>query len=508
MITIASHQERTLEEQFGDHLDQNIQTIETIMGKSEDLVIRRFFLAGGTERPGAICFIDGLVNSQMVHAAIMEPMMLNKREIHTVDELQNKVLQSISGKKANNIGDALDGVMRGHTILLLDGAQEALILSTIGGDKRGIEEPTTETVIRGPRDGFTESIRTNTALVRKRIHDPKFRLDAMRIGEKTKTAINIAYIEGTVKEGLVDEIKRRLSKIKVDSVLESGYIEELMDDAPFSPFVTTQATERPDKVAASLLEGRAAIFVDNTPFPIIVPGTFWQFIQASDDYYSRYYVGSFFRMIRIAAFLINLTLPSIYVLVSSFHQEMMPTALALTIASGREVIPFPVLVEVLIMELAFELMREAGLRMPRPIGSAVSIVGSLVIGQAAVQAGIVGPFAVIIVAVTGIASFALPNYAIAFSLRLMRFPLLIASGTLGLLGFGSVIMAVILHVLSLRSFGEPYLAPLSPFRPSDQKDIIIRVPWWSMKKRPTLAQGEGARESQDSMPSPNSEDQS
>ena len=477
-----------LEKQIVMDLEQNCSAIHTIFEESVDLSERDFILGMNNEQKGTIYYFDGLVNTRVIETGILRPLQHHSLKLKNIEDLQNKVLQTASGKIVSTYSEAVDGLFIGNTLLFLDGFNKALVLNTIGGENRAVDEPSTEPVIRGPRDGFNENIRTNTALVRKRIHDPHFRLESSIVGVKTKNTLNIAYIKGTVKEGLIDEIKARLDRIEIDGILDSGYIEEFIDDAPLSPFVTSQSTERPDKVAASLLEGRAAIFVENSPFAIIVPSTFWQFIQASDDYYSRYYVGSFFRMIRLAAFFISLTLPSLYVLVSSFHHEMVPTALALTIASGREVIPFPVLFEVLIMEFAFELMREAGLRMPRPIGSAVSIVGSLVIGQAAVQAGIVGPFAVIIVAVTGIASFAIPNYAISFSLRIVRFPILIASGTMGLLGFGAIIMMIIMHVLSLRSFGEPYLTPLSPFRPNEQKDIIIRVPWWMMKKRPQIAQ--------------------
>ncbi|MCU9612590.1 spore germination protein [Caldibacillus lycopersici] len=305
-----------------------------------------------------------------------------------------------------------------------------------------------------------------------------------------------------MKEGLVEEVKKRLEGIKIDSVLESGYIEELIDDAPYSPFSTIQSTERPDKVASAIFEGRVAVFVDNTPFVLIMPAYFWQFLQASDDYYSNYLMGSFFRMIRYTAFIISLTLTSIYVMLASFHQEMIPTTLALTIASGREVVPFPVLLEALLMELAFELMREAGLRMPKPVGQAVSIVGSLIVGQAAVQAGIASPFMVIIVAITGISSFAVPNDSASYSIRLIRFPMLFASGTLGLLGFATMFVLIAIHTLSLRSFGESYLAPATPFKPSDQKDAVVRFPWWSMKSQPELAEGQEDRLGDEQIPKP------
>lgn len=405
--------------------------------------------------------------------------------------------------RATTFQEIIFGILEGNTVLLLDHCEEALIFSTKGGEKRSVDEPQTETVVRGPKDGFIESIAVNKALIRRRIKDPMLRMKGMQIGVRTKTNVEVTYIEGLVKDGLVEEVLERLRKIEIDAILESGYIEELIDDAPMSPFTTVQATERPDKVAAALLEGRVAILVDNTPFALLVPTHFWQFLEAADDHYTHFWIGTFFRLIRYIAFVISLTLPAIYVMLVTFHQEMIPTPLAITIAAGREVIPLPALMEALVMELAFELMREAGLRLPKPVGQAVSIVGSLIIGQAAVEAGLVSPIMVIIVATTGIASFAIPNYSASFSIRLVRFPILIASGTLGLLGFATVFVVLLIHAISLRSFGEPYLSPIMPLNGSDAKDTIVRVPLWSMNTRPSEAKGDQHREAEDQKPSPN-----
>ncbi|HJV46820.1 MAG TPA: spore germination protein [Bacillota bacterium] len=501
-----------LKQPFDFSLEKNIEYIEQIIKSSVDFHNRRFVFHAARDIKGICFYIEGLVNGDHIER-FLKTLMVTAVEIREFSDetlLGPQLLEKLKENLILNSGiniidkfeDAVNAILSGDTIVFLERCQKALQISTKGWDARSVSEPETEVVIRGPRDGFTENIRTNTAHVRRRIRDPKLRFDPLVVGTRTKTDINIAYIEGIVKEELVEEVKSRIQKIKIDAILESGYLEELIEDAPRSPFTTVQSTERPDKVAAAILEGRVAIFVDNTPFVLIVPVVFWQFIQASDDYYSRYWVGSFFRVIRYIAFAISLILPSIYVMLVSFHQEMIPTALAITIASGREVVPFPVLVEALIMEVAFELMREAGLRMPKPIGSAVSIVGSLVIGQAAVQAGIISPFMVIIVAITGIASFAIPSYAASFSIRILRFPLLIASGTMGILGFAAVFFILVIHALSLRSFGEAYLEPITPFLPSDQKDILIRVPWWKMDKRPHLAQGELGRQNNGQMPQP------
>lgn len=495
------------------NIEDNISLVQDILAESIDLKKREFANEQNSIR-GVCFYIEGLAKSEEIDKAIKTLLHMSDINLFkpTVDSLTEVLKSTVLFNSSIQVTDVVDSlilaILSGDTVFFFQESPFGLIVSTKESLSRSIEEPQIEQVVRGPRDGFTESIRMNTALVRKRIKDPLLRIESMTVGKKTKTDINIAYLEGTVKEGLVDEVKKRIGKIKIDSILESGYIEELIEDAPFSPFTTVENTERPDKVASALLEGRAAIFVDNTPFVLIVPSYFWQFLQASDDYYSGFLTGSFNRIIRYLAFIISLTLPSIYVMLVSFHQEMIPTPLALTIASGRDVNPFPVLFEALVMEIAFELMREAGLRMPKPIGQAVSIVGSLVIGQAAVQAGVVSPFMVIIVAITGISSFAIPNFAASFSIRLIRFVLLIASGTLGLLGFATAFTFLAIHAMSLRSFGESYLAPAAPFKPTDQKDFLFRAPWWAMEKQPELAEGTENRIGEKQIPKPRTDETS
>lgn len=491
--TSAKLQER-LDAPFTAQLADNIEAIDALLGKSTDILQRDFKLCGSAAYPGVCCYIDGLADTTVIEAILKALIVFGSdlerdpAQMPTADEIRTTLLINSGVKACRLMREGIGGIVSGDTLVLIQGLDEALLVSTKGWKDRGVEEPASENNVRGPRDGFTESIRTNTAHVRRRIRDPQLRIDATVIGTRTQTDVNIAYIQDVVKEGLVEEVRSRLDRIKVDAILESGNIEELIEDSPFSPFNTIQITERPDKVSSAILEGRVAIFIDNTPVVLIVPTFFWQFIQAPDDYYNRYWVGSFFRCIRYLALIISLVLPSIYVMLVSFHHEMIPTALALTIASGREVVPFPVLVEAIMLELAFELMREAGLRMPKPIGQAVSIVGSLIIGQAAVQAGLVSPFMVIVVAITEISSFAIPSYSSSLALRMIRFPLLIASGFFGLLGFATVFFAVLLHALSIRSFGESYMAPASPFRPSDQRDMLLRMPAWMQNNRPDFAQ--------------------
>lgn len=508
--SLSMEENQQLQQNIYIRLKQNVDETETILGNSSDLVKREFELPGNINLEATILYIDGLVDEPKIEETILAPLLNSSSSLNEsissseefIKVLTNKVLLIPSVSTATTFQEAIDELLTGSTLLFVDHCDEAIVLSTQGWETRGTEEPQTEAAIRGARDGFVESIRVNTGLVRRRIRDPYYRLQSLKIGKRSKTDVAIAYIDGLVREGLVDEVLERLNRIDIDAVLESNYIEEFIDDEPLSPFLTVQGTERPDKIAAGLYEGKVAIFVDNTPFVLLVPTHFWSFLNASDDYYTHFWMASFFRGIRYLAFILSLTLPSIFVLLVSFHQEMIPTPLAITIAAGREIVPLPVLIEALIMETAFELMREAGLRMPKPIGQAVSIVGSLIIGQAAVEAGLVSPIMVIVVATTGIASFAIPNYFASVTIRLVRFPILIASGTLGLLGFATVFCILLIHALSLRSFGEPYLAPIFPFVSSDQKDTLIRTPLWSQEKRPSDVKENTRREGDNQKPTP------
>ncbi|MNI48217.1 Spore germination protein A1 [compost metagenome] len=311
-------------------------------------------------------------------------------------------------------------------------------------------------------------------------------MESLTLGQVSQTNIVIAYLEGTAKESIVNEVRERISRIKLDAVLESGFIEEFIEDAPLSPFPTVQNTERPDIVAANLLEGRVAIFTDGTPFVLIVPFTFWQGLQSAEDYYNRSLYSSAVRIIRSVLLTTSLFLPSLYVAIINFHSLMLPTSLVLNFSAAQENTPFPTVVEAFMMEMIFEGLREAGIRLPKQIGSAVSIVGALVIGQAAVQAGIVSAPVVIIVAGTGIASFTIPRYNLGYALRLLRFTMLILAGTLGLYGIALGTLALLLHLVSLRSFGVPYFTPVAPMITRSLNDVLWRSPRWKMNMLPKL----------------------
>ena len=371
-------------------------------------------------------------------------------------------------------------------MILIEGSVEAVSGNTSGGEVRAVTEATTQVAIRGSKESFTESIGTNLALVRRRIKSSNLWVESFKIGEVTQTDVSIMYLSGLANDKVIQQIRSNLKDIKIDALLESGHIEQLIEDKKYSPFPTVFNTERPDSIASNLLEGRIAIFVDGTPFVLIVPATFFMFFHSVDDYYQRFDISSLIRILRFVCLAVSLFGPAIFISVVNFHQEMIPTPLLINLASQREGVPFPAFIEAVMMEVTFEIIREAGIRLPSQIGQTVSIIGGLVLGQAAVQAGIVSPAMVIVVSITGISSFATPAFNMALSIRFLRFVILFIAGLMGLYGIALVGIILIAHMCSLRSVGIPYMSPIAPFIPEDQKDTLVRFPLQYMKSRPRL----------------------
>nr|WP_249316408.1 spore germination protein [Bacillus sp. FJAT-50079] len=465
------------------NFQQNEETFRSIYNNCSDVVFAPFLLFGKVK--AMIVYIEGLSDVQGMDEFIFASL---KKEI--ADEAQplsvliEKEISISKLKKIQLIADCIESISLGDPILFYEGGDSAYSLGLAKWEKRAIEEPEAETVIRGPRGGFTEDLQVNTSQLRRIIKSPALKIQTMKIGKYTNTNVSIVYVEGLAEPTLIEEVKNRLERIQIDGILESEYIEELIEDNPYSPFPQIMSTERPDVAASALMEGRVIILTDGTPFILMVPVSFFSFLQAPDDYYQRALIGSFTRFLRNGFLVISLLFPSFYVAVTTFHQEMIPDALLLSISASRESVPFPALIEVLLMEIVFEALREAGIRLPKQIGSAVSIVGALVIGQAAVQAGLVSAPMIIVVASTGIASFLIPRYNAGYSVRILRFPIIFLAGTLGLLGIMMGILAIFIHLCTLRSFGEAYLAPLAPFKKHELKDTIWRSPFWMMDTRP------------------------
>ena len=475
---------------ISSELTQNEQAVKSLFQNCSDFVTRTLYIKG--EIKVLLIYIDGLTDTKIIEDMLIKPMILEglpqgiqkNQDIGTIIHQQLVAVSQV--ETISEMKKLVDGVLAGKTGILIDGETSVLLADIQGFEKRSVEEPSTEVTIRGPRDGFTESLRTNTTLIRRRIRSTKLKLESFTIGEFSQTNVEIAYIEGVASPAILDEVRTRIGRIQLDALTASETLEEFIEDVPYSPFPQIQNTERPDVMVANLLEGRVGILVDNTPFALIVPMTFWSGLQAADDYYERFMYTSFIRFIRYTFLNISLFLPSLYVALSTYHPKLIPTNLLISVAAAREGVPFPAIIEALIMELLFEGLREAGVRLPKAVGSAVSIVGALVIGQAAVEAGIVSAPMVIVVATTGIASFAIPRYNFGTGIRLIRFIMLILAGILGLYGIVVGFIALTIHLVTLRSFSVPYFSPVAPQIPVDLKDVIFRAPKWALTHRPTF----------------------
>lgn len=445
------------------HLVNDENTLRAVFTDCSDVVFHSFETAGFVSALCVYCL--GLCDTERLERQVLTPVQEIGIEAAQVPMASVKTVETPT--------QAAEAILEGEALLLLEGSNVATVYPLYKAANRSTEEPLAESTVRGARDGFTEALATNLSLVRKRLKTPALKFRTRTVGERSNTSVALAYVEGAIDFKLVQEVEKRLDNLRVRDILESQYIEEDIIDQRHSPFPQMIATERPDVVASNLLEGRFAIFVDGTPFTLIAPVTLFSMLQSPEDYYQYAFMSVFLRWLRYTFYVLSLLLPSAYVAITTFHQEMIPTVLLLSIAKAREEIPFPALVEALIMEIAFEALREAGVRLPKQVGSAVSIVGALIIGQAATTAGIVSAPMIIIVAITGIASFMIPRYAASIATRLLRFPVMILAGTLGLIGVMLGIIVIVIHLSSLRSFGTPYLSPLAPTMSKEVKDV-----WW------------------------------
>lgn len=483
--------------QMGKRLQANLDILKGSLGGGNDLKVHSFRFGPDKGISGALVFIDGLVDGATLTDAILRPLKSWHMEddqfppnTDLLDALGQAVLCAADIKKAQSLPELATGCLSGDTILLVDGCAAGLVISTKGWEKRSVSEPQTETVVRGPREGFTENLRTNTSLIRRKIRNGRLHVEQMTVGRKTQTGVCLMYLDGVANPKVVETVKYRISKLDVESILETGYIEEYIEDAPFSPFSTIGYTEKPDVAAAKILEGRVAIVVDGTPFVLTAPMLFIESFQTAEDYYVRPLYASLTRIIRFIAYMITVFAPAVYIALTAFHHELIPTTLLFTIAKAREGTPFPVFIEALIMVLAFELLREAGVRLPRPVGQAISIVGALIMGDAAVSAGLIGAPMVIVIAITAVSGFLVP--AQNDSSSMMRMLMMIPAAIIGFYGVGLGCLGMLIHLASLESFGVPYFDSFGHTR--DVQDTLIRMPLWSMVRRPKgIARGDTTR---------------
>lgn len=471
---------------FAGDYAADVRSVMHVIGENSDLIVREFPLSK-IDAKATLFYVSGMQQERNLNMRILEFFMFEAtREMLASPSNINGLLPFYNLKETSDTKEFSRLVLFGHAGLILDGVPRGLLIQNPNTSNRAIVEPLSEALLRGPRLGFTEVLSENTSMLRRQGFSNQLEMKNYYIGNTLPREVVIAYFKDIVNADLLQEVEARVSNIDIDFLADSGYIEQLIEDNYLSPFQQLQNTERPDRVINGLLEGRVAILQDGSPFALIAPATFSMLLQSPEDYYERWIPSSLLRILRFFAAFLSLLAPSVYISFISFHPGLIPTELVLSIIETRQGVPFPSLIEVLILELAIEILREAGIRLPKPIGPAMGIVGGIIVGDAAVQAGIVSPILVIVVAVTAISSFSMPSYSAGITLRLLRFFGMIFAAILGM--FGTILFFLLLcsHLSRLKSFGVSYLTPVSPYRLQDWKDLFIRAPISLMKKRPDM----------------------
>jgi spore germination protein len=485
--------ESDIQKSISQSLSYTREELEKIFSHSHDIVMQPSRYGAAFQYEALSVHCSTIVEEKEVlflRSAFLDIVAQESEVFHTIEPENIVHFFESRGVTSNRVSivevltDAVKQIMNGHVVIFFDSWNKALSFNAFSVESRAVNEPITEPVVRGPHDSTTEDLTKNIGLLRTRLRNHLFKIEMFSTGGDCQTTAAFGYLEGAVNPETLKEFKKRLEATKDVEILDTSFIEELIEDSTYSPFPQYRYTERPDTGIAAVLDGKIIVMVSGSPSIMICPGLFAEFFATSEDYYYRTVEATLLRQLRIIAFFMALMLPSIYIAMSTFHSELIPTVLLMAVLETREGIPFPALVEALLMEFFFELLREAGIRLPRPVGSAVSIVGALVIGQAAIQAKIASPIMIIIVALTGIASFSMPQYSLGVALRVLRFPLMILSGTLGGFGLMMGLLFIHLHLTSLRSLGQPYLATFAPLRIRELRDVWIRAPLKTLLRSP------------------------
>jgi len=488
-VEYPKYQDENSKKIISNNIEENKKYLGKLFNKSDDIIYRNVHLENNDLDLLLVC-IANMVDTTVITEDILKPIkkedsFKNEKKLD-LNKLKEKLITALEVFTSNDFNKLLDALLTGDTLLFVDGYDEALIIETSSWKERNVEAPSSEETVRGSRESFIESVSVNITLIRRRIRSIKLAVEKLKIGRNTQTEIAVIYLDGICNSDIVNEVIKRIKKIDTDGVVGSAQVEQLIESYKWTVFPQILATERVDRTIGNILEGRLAIIVDGTPFVLIAPVTFASFLNSPDDYYERTLTSSFMRIIRYISYFITTTLPALYLALTAYHPGMIPTPLVLTITESRVGLPFPTILEVFFMEFTLEILTEASIRLPRPIGQTVSIVGGLVIGQSAVQAGVVSPILIIIVSITAITSFIIPIYTFTLSNRMVRFPLIILAGTLGLYGIFMGWIFLLIHLASLESFGVRYLSDFSPYRLNSLKDTIIKVPQSLMNKRPEV----------------------
>lgn len=459
-----------------------------------DILIRPMRLGGERKVDCLIVYIEVATSNMMLDDSALGKMMNHFWE-SSPESIQEFVKHNSLGiadvKKLASMEEVFSALLAGNAVFFLDGFDKAMKISSKGYPNMGVSEAETEKVLRGSREGFADSAKTNSALVRKRLRDTRMKVEEYFIGLRSHTLVHMLYMEDLAREEFLEDIRERLNAFEIDGILDSGMLEQLTEDTWYSPFPQYQTTERPDRAAQELLNGKVVLFCENSPVALVFPGAFNSFLESSEDWYNRFEIASFLRVLRYLAVAAATLLPGLYLAVIRFHTQILPANLILSFAQAREGVPFSSVAELVFLELAFELIREAGVRIPGALGNAIGIVGGLIIGSAAVEANLVSPIVVMIVALTALGSLAIPSEEFASAFRLLKYVFLFLGGYLGIFGMVLGIYLTVSHLAGLLSFGVPYLVPFVKKKP--EKGVgngILRIPFRLRRERPLFAKQE------------------
>lgn len=488
------------------NINENLEYVKTKYNTliNSDIIVREFILnARGNQYKSFLLYIDGMVDSQILNDFVLESLMLRNRnnlfngeqnriisesttnnvtirkvkKFNLADYIESCLIPQNSITQQSSFDDIFAGINSGNCALFVDTLSVCFDIDVKGFKQRSISQPENEIVIKGPHEAFVENLRTNTSLLRRFTNNENLTIENVKVGKITKTNCAVCYIKDITNDNLVAEAKYRLNNLEIDSLLSAGELEQLLTDTNVLGIPKILVSERPDNAVKALLQGRVIIIVNGSPYALILPAILIDFLSSPEDTNLKPIFGNFLKLIRVISAFFTLLLPGLYIAITSFHREIIPTELLYSILSSRQTVPFPIILEILIMEISFEIIREAGLRVPSPIGPTLGIVGALVLGQAAVSAGIVSPILIIIVAMTGISSFAIPDYSFSFHLRFFRFGFILLGFLAGFLGIGIGIFIYLSELCDLETFGVSYTAPYAPFIDSKNNGFLLPPIW-------------------------------
>lgn len=465
-------------------LSSNILRIEALLLNCPDIIYRSLLIAD--QQPSTIIYLNNLTNVDVLQRDVLTPLLKHVKPIEDIDEAKN-IIPIADISLQTQINALMDELLNGKVILMINGIDMAMSLGLTHNVHRDISEPVAEKNVRGPHGGFIENLGTNIGVLRQLVQNNNLKFSSVTLGTSTNQKATIAYIEGIANPKIFEVLYDKVKAINYDGLISIGHIEQFITDMPYSLFPQYEATERPDKAVAALLEGRFILMLAGTPVVLIAPVSFFSFFQATDDFSSNWMFGSFLRLMRIIAGTMAMFLPALYIAVISYHYYMIPLNLLIPLAESRQKVPFPPIIEALIMEATLELLREASIRLPTYIGTSLGVVGGLIIGQAAVDAGIVSSLMIIVVAVTAISTFLVPSYDMELSIRISRFIIMILASIFGIIGIVISAATILAHLIDLKSLGQPYFQPLMPLKLNDLKDTLIRMPIAMLRKRPNIA---------------------